>query len=242
VVYVSGIKVQLNNVGKKFGDLQVLKQITLTIEPGQFVVIVGKSGCGKSTLLRLIAGLETPSNGTIFFNEKQVKGLHPDIRIMFQDPRLLPWKSVLENVEIGVTDKNKKNAEISLSLVGLIDKQKEWPSVLSGGQKQRVSLARALAAKPKLLLFDEPLGALDALTRLEMQNLIEKLWSEEKFTAILVTHDVSEAIRLADRVIVIKDGGIESDITIPLARPRHVDNEFIHYQNIILNQLMHEQR
>jgi sulfonate transport system ATP-binding protein len=242
VVYVSGIKVQLNNVGKKFGDLQVLKQITLTIEPGQFVVIVGKSGCGKSTLLRLIAGLETPSNGTIFFNEKQVKGLHPDIRIMFQDPRLLPWKSVLENVEIGVTDKNKKNAETSLSLVGLIDKQKEWPSVLSGGQKQRVSLARALAAKPKLLLFDEPLGALDALTRLEMQNLIEKLWSEEKFTAILVTHDVSEAIRLADRVIVIKDGGIESDITIPLARPRHVDNEFIHYQNIILNQLMHEQR
>ncbi|WP_373459047.1 ABC transporter ATP-binding protein [Peribacillus sp. V2I11] len=240
--HVSGIKIQLNNVDKKFGDLKVLKDIKLTIKPGQFVAIVGKSGCGKSTLLRLIAGLETPSNGTILFNEKQVKGLHSDTRIMFQDSRLLPWKSVLENVEIGVTDKNKKNAETSLSLVGLVDKQKEWPAVLSGGQKQRVSLARALAGKPKLLLFDEPLGALDALTRLEMQDLIEKLWNEEKFTAILVTHDVSEAIRLADRVIVIKDGGIESDISVPLARPRHVDNEFIHYQNIILNQLMHEQR
>ncbi|MDM5224352.1 ATP-binding cassette domain-containing protein [Peribacillus sp. NJ11] len=239
---MSGIKIQLNNVDKKFGDLKVLKDIKLTIKPGQFVAIVGKSGCGKSTLLRLIAGLETPSNGTILFNEKQVKGLHSDTRIMFQDSRLLPWKSVLENVEIGVTDKNKKNAETSLSLVGLVDKQKEWPAVLSGGQKQRVSLARALAGKPKLLLFDEPLGALDALTRLEMQGLIEKLWNEEKFTAILVTHDVSEAIRLADRVIVIKDGGIESDISVPLARPRHVDNEFIHYQNIILNQLMHEQR
>ncbi|MCM3676078.1 sulfonate transport system ATP-binding protein [Peribacillus sp. V2I11] len=239
---MSGIKIQLNNVDKKFGDLKVLKDIKLTIKPGQFVAIVGKSGCGKSTLLRLIAGLETPSNGTILFNEKQVKGLHSDTRIMFQDSRLLPWKSVLENVEIGVTDKNKKNAETSLSLVGLVDKQKEWPAVLSGGQKQRVSLARALAGKPKLLLFDEPLGALDALTRLEMQDLIEKLWNEEKFTAILVTHDVSEAIRLADRVIVIKDGGIESDISVPLARPRHVDNEFIHYQNIILNQLMHEQR
>lgn len=241
-IHVSGIKIQLNNIDKKFGDLQVLKDITLTIKPGQFVAIVGKSGCGKSTLLRLIAGLETTSDGTIFFNEKQVQGLHSDTRIMFQDSRLLPWKSVLANVEIGVIDKNIKKAETSLSLVGLLDKQKEWPTVLSGGQKQRVSLARALAGKPKLLLLDEPLGALDALTRLEMQNLIEKLWSEEKFTSILVTHDVSEAVRLADRVIVIKEGRVESDITVPLARPRSVDNEFIHYQNIILNQLMQEER
>ncbi|WP_141432921.1 ABC transporter ATP-binding protein [Bacillus sp. 03113] len=238
---MSGTKIQLNNLDKTFGNLHVLKQINLTINPNEFIAIVGKSGCGKSTLLRLIAGLEKPSNGTIVFNEKQVKGLHSDTRIMFQDSRLLPWKSVLENVEIGVTEKNKKAAKTSLSLVGLADKQKEWPAVLSGGQKQRVSLARALAGKPELLLFDEPLGALDALTRLEMQNLIEQLWNEEKFTAILVTHDVSEAIRLADRVIIIKEGSIESDLTIPLARPRRVDSEFTYYQNIILDQLMQEQ-
>ncbi|WP_155922128.1 ABC transporter ATP-binding protein [Bacillus sp. EB01] len=238
---MSGINVQINNVDKRFGDLTVLKGIDLKINPGEFLAIVGKSGCGKSTLLRLIAGLETISNGEILFDGTQVKGLHQDTRIMFQDSRLLPWKSVLENVQIGVTaDKNNKSAETSLSHVGLLEKQNEWPSVLSGGQKQRVSLARALAGKPKLLLLDEPLGALDALTRLEMQNLIEQLWSEENFTAILVTHDVSEAVRLADRVIVIKDGGIELDTAIPLARPRNVDQEFIHYQNIILNKLMQE--
>lgn len=237
---MSGIRIQLDNVDKKFGDLQVLKDINLTINPGQFLAIVGKSGCGKSTLLRLIAGLESISNGKILFDDEHMKGLHPDTRIMFQDSRLLPWKSVIDNVYIGVTDKNKKTAETSLSHVGLLEKQEEWPSVLSGGQKQRVSLARALAGKPKLLLLDEPLGALDALTRLEMQNLIEQLWSEEKFTAILVTHDVSEAVRLADRVIVIKEGGIELDTTIPLARPRNVDQEFIDYQNIILQQLMQE--
>ncbi|WP_156319737.1 ABC transporter ATP-binding protein [Bacillus sp. FJAT-18017] len=237
---MSGINVQINNVDKRFGDLQVLKGIDLKINPGEFLAIVGKSGCGKSTLLRLIAGLETISNGEILFDGTHLKGLHPDTRIMFQDSRLLPWKSVLDNVQIGVTGKNNKAAENSLSHVGLLEKQNEWPSVLSGGQKQRVSLARALAGEPKLLLLDEPLGALDALTRLEMQNLIEQLWSEENFTAILVTHDVSEAVRLADRVIVIKDGGIELDTAIPLARPRNVDQEFIHYQNIILNKLMQE--
>jgi len=237
---MSGIKIKLDNVGKSFNSLEVLRDINLTIESGQFLAIVGKSGCGKSTLLRLIAGLETISNGSILFDDVPTKGLHPDTRIMFQDSRLLPWKSVLENVQIGVTNKSPKDAEASLSHVGLLDKQKEWPSVLSGGQKQRVALARALAGKPKLLLLDEPLGALDALTRLEMQNLIEQLWLKEKFTAILVTHDVSEAVRLADRVIVIKDGIIESDTHISLARPRNMDQEFVHYQTIILDQLMQE--
>lgn len=239
-IQVSGIKIKLDNVGKAFSDLQVLRDINITIESGQFLAIVGKSGCGKSTLLRLIAGLETMSNGRILFDEVQTKGLHPDTRIMFQDSRLLPWKSVLENVQIGVVDKSLKKAEVSLAHVGLLDKQKEWPLVLSGGQKQRVALARALAGKPKLLLLDEPLGALDALTRLEMQNLIEQLWSKEKFTAILVTHDVSEAVRLADRVIVIKNGVIESDTHIPLARPRNIDQDFVYYQNVILEQLMQE--
>lgn len=235
---MSGLHIELRNVEKKFGNLHVLQQIALEVKPGEFVAIVGKSGCGKSTLLRLIAGLEDPTSGSLFIQGQETKGLHEDARIMFQDPRLLPWKSVLENVEIGVSEKDKSFAKTALNLVGLGEKQHEWPSVLSGGQQQRVSLARALAGKPKLILFDEPLGALDALTRLEMQNLIEQLWMEEKFTAILVTHDVSEAVRLADRVIVIKNGGIHVQVEIPLARPRQVDQDFIHYQNLILDQLM----
>jgi sulfonate transport system ATP-binding protein len=237
---VSAIHIRVKDADKNFGDLQVLKKVNLEVRPGEFVAIVGKSGCGKSTLLRLIAGLEDLTNGSLFFNEQQTKGLHKDTRIMFQDSRLLPWKSVIDNIQIGVSGRDKQAAKTSLNLVGLADKQNEWPSVLSGGQQQRVSLARALAGKPKLLLFDEPLGALDALTRMGMQNLIEGLWTEEKFTAILVTHDVSEAVRLADRVIIIKDGEIDFNIEVPLVRPRHVDNEFIHYQNIILDQLMNE--
>ena len=237
---MSGIHIRVKDADKNYGDLQVLKKVNLEVKPGEFVAIVGKSGCGKSTLLRLIAGLEDLTNGSLFFNEQQTKGLHEDTRIMFQDSRLLPWKSVIDNIQIGVSGRDKQAAKTSLNLVGLADKQNEWPSVLSGGQQQRVSLARALAGKPKLLLFDEPLGALDALTRMEMQNLIEGLWTKEKFTAILVTHDVSEAVRLADRVIIIKDGEIDFNIEVPLVRPRHVDNEFIHYQNIILDQLMNE--
>jgi len=235
---VSGLQIELRNVDKKFGSLQVLKQISLEVEPGEFIAIVGKSGCGKSTLLRQIAGLEDVTSGSLLIQGQEAKGLHEDARIMFQDPRLLPWKTVLENVKIGVSGKDKSFAKTALDLVGLGEKQHEWPSVLSGGQQQRVSLARALAGKPRLILFDEPLGALDALTRLEMQNLMENLWIEEQFTAILVTHDVSEAVRLADRVIVIKNGGIHLNAEIPLARPRQVDQAFIHYQNLILDQLM----
>jgi len=235
---VPGMHIQLKEASKTFDQLRVLQRINLEVKPGEFVAIVGKSGCGKSTLLRLIAGLEPLTEGTLLIDGKEAKGLHEDTRVMFQDSRLLPWKTVLDNVTIGVVGHDKQAARTALKLVGLEDKRHEWPSVLSGGQQQRVALARALAGKPKLLLFDEPLGALDALTRLEMQNLIESLWEEEKFTAILVTHDVSEAVRLADRVIVIKNGIIDLDVEIPLARPRQVDQAFIHYQNTILDRLM----
>lgn len=235
-----GMHIQLKEAGKTFDRLRVLRGINLEVKPGEFLAIVGKSGCGKSTLLRIIAGLEPLTEGALFIDGRAAEGLHEDVRIMFQDPRLLPWKTVLDNVSIGTGGKDKETARTALRLVGLEEKQQEWPSVLSGGQQQRVALARALASKPKLLLFDEPLGALDALTRLEMQNLIESLWKEEQFTAILVTHDVSEAVRLADRVIVIKNGNIDLNVEIPLNRPRQVDQAFIHYQNTILARLMNE--
>lgn len=226
--------IELNDVSKNYGENEVLKSINLSINPGSFIAIVGKSGCGKSTLLRVIAQLEDISKGLISYTgENQSK---PKIRIMFQDDRLIPWKSIMKNIELGAV--NKKTAQDSLEKVGLIDKKNNWPDQLSGGQKQRIALARALASNPDILLFDEPLGALDALTRIEMQNLIEALWQQQKFTALLVTHDVTEAVRLADRVIVISNGNIQLDEHIDLPRPRERDDQFTYYEQKILNQIL----
>jgi sulfonate transport system ATP-binding protein len=183
---------------------------------------VGQSGCGKSTLLRLIAGLETITGGTISFGET---ARVEDIRVMFQEPRLLPWARVLGNVEVGLgRERNvpdaQARAEHALNEVGLDEKRGQWPATLSGGQKQRVALARALVSQPRVLAFDEPLGALDALTRISMQQLLERVWHDQGFTAILVTHDVAEAVALADRVLVIEDGQIAHDIAVDIPRPR----------------------
>ncbi|MBB6670769.1 ATP-binding cassette domain-containing protein [Cohnella nanjingensis] len=157
--------------------------------------------------------------------------------LSFQESRLLPWKSVLDNVRIGAKN-DRKLAEEALRQVGLAERGKEWPSVLSGGQKQRVALARALASRPRLLLLDEPLGALDALTRIEMQQLIEELWIQEGFTVILVTHDVSEAVSLADRVLLIEQERVAMDTRIALDRPRERNSGFAHYEQIILNRVL----
>jgi len=217
-----GLSLTIRGLRKAFGDNEVLRGIDLHIPAGQFVAIVGRSGCGKSTLLRLVAGLEAPTAGSIAFGE-QLRA--QDIRVMFQEPRLLPWARVLSNVEVGLgrerasTDAQAR-AEQALVEVGLGDKRAQWPSVLSGGQKQRVALARALVSQPRVLAFDEPLGALDALTRISMQQLLERVWQDQGFTAILVTHDVAEAVALADRVLVIEDGRIAQDVTIDLPRPR----------------------
>jgi len=235
---MNGYKIEINNLNKSFGKLDVIEDVNLTIEPGEFVAIVGHSGCGKSTLLRLIAGVDTPTAGNIKVNNKEVVGIDSQVRFLFQEARLLPWKSVLSNVIIGTQDKNEATAAQSLERVGLINKKSEWPGVLSGGQKQRVSLARALAGKPNVLLLDEPLGALDALTRLDMQELIEKLWTEQGFTAILVTHDVGEAVRLANRVILMDDKQITLDIKITLPRPRQKDNDANYFEQYILNKVM----
>lgn len=226
--------VELKDVSKSYGDNDVLKTINLSIQPGSFTAIVGKSGCGKSTLLRVIARLEEISNGTLSFSSSDDQS--PKIRIMFQDDRLIPWKSIIKNIELGAV--NKDIALDSLNKVGLSDKQADWPDQLSGGQKQRIALARALASSPDILLFDEPLGALDALTRIEMQNLIEDLWQQQQFTSLLVTHDVTEAVRLADRVIVIDKGTIQLDQQIELPRPRERDEKFTFYEQKILNQIL----
>jgi sulfonate transport system ATP-binding protein len=205
--------VTLRGVEKRFGERMVLDQFDFSIERGSFVSIVGRSGCGKSTLLRLIAGLDQPTHGVVQRNDLQM-------RIMFQDARLLPWKSVLDNVMIGLPRDKRDEARATLAEVGLAEREKEWPSRLSGGQRQRVALARALVHRPDLLLLDEPLGALDALTRIEMQSLIERLWREHKLTALLVTHDVQEAVSLGNRIVLIEAGRITLDTAVPLPRPR----------------------
>lgn len=219
-----GAAIRISGVAKSFGDTPILTDVHLDVQPGSFVAVVGHSGCGKSTLLRLIAGLDTPSAGAVAVDGQTVTGQHPATRIMFQDARLLPWRRVAANVGIGHKGNWRIGAVQALNQVGLADRADDWPLVLSGGQKQRVALARALVSHPKLLLLDEPLGALDALTRLEMQQLVESVWQEKRFTAILVTHDVAEAVALADRVVVLKAGRVAHVEDIAHARPRRRGN------------------
>ncbi|WAJ37920.1 aliphatic sulfonates ABC transporter ATP-binding protein [Pseudomonas sp. GOM7] len=215
-----GIPLAIEKIEKTFGERQVLKGIDLHIPAGQFVAVVGRSGCGKSTLLRLLAGLDQPSVGQLLAGNGTLDAVREDIRLMFQDSRLLPWKRVIDNVGLGLAGDWRQQAEDALAAVGLADRSQEWPAALSGGQKQRVALARALIHRPRLLLLDEPLGALDALTRIEMQRLIERLWQQHGFTVLLVTHDVAEAVAVADRVILIEDGQIGLDLDVQLLRPR----------------------
>jgi sulfonate transport system ATP-binding protein len=234
----NGVQVAIRGIRKSFSQAEVLNDIQLHLKPGEFVAVVGRSGCGKSTLLRLIAGLEKPTGGVILIDNLSVAGIHPQTRVLFQDSRLLPWMRVLDNVRIGAPGGDKALALEALRQVGLEHRANDWPAVLSGGQRQRVALARALVGNPGLLLLDEPLGALDALTRLEMQGLIERLWKEKQFTAVLVTHDVSEAVTLADRVVAIENGRIGLDVKIALSRPRERDSGFSHYERIILDRLL----
>jgi sulfonate transport system ATP-binding protein len=242
---VRGVSLRIVDLSKTYGQREVLKAVSLDIAPGEFVAIVGRSGCGKSTLLRLVADLERPSGGEVRFGAVAARNGQAEIRIMFQESRLLPWKRVVDNVALGLkfskADKGGGVALKALQQVGLQDRAGDWPAVLSGGQRQRVALARALVHDPELLLLDEPLGALDALTRIEMQQLIESLWRERGFTAVLVTHDVQEAVALADRVVLIEDGAITLDMHIDLARPRLRGNpRFAQFEEAILSRVLRQ--
>ena len=239
---VQGVHLQTRQLTKRYGEREVLKQVQLDIQPGEFIAIVGRSGCGKSTLLRLVAGLEEASAGQLLIDAgdaREQRRQNRDTRIMFQDARLLPWKRVLDNVILGLPDSARERGRKVLAQVGLADRENEWPARLSGGQRQRVALARALVHQPRLLLLDEPLGALDALTRIEMHRLIEGLWRSHGFTALLVTHDVQEAVALADRVVLIEDGRIALDERIDLPRPRvHGDARFAALETRILDRVL----
>jgi sulfonate transport system ATP-binding protein len=216
-----GSPVSLTSVKKAFGANVVLEGVTLDIPAGQFVSIVGKSGCGKSTLLRLMIGLDPVSGGTLI--APAIKA--GQARIVFQEPRLLPWATIQDNVEVGLGSKTKGRAseeavKAILAEVALTGRETMWPSQLSGGMRQRVALARALVSEPTLLALDEPLGALDALTRIDMQALLEGVWQDLGFTALMVTHDVGEAVALGDRVILIDQGRVVLDLDVNLPRPR----------------------
>jgi sulfonate transport system ATP-binding protein len=233
--------IRLQNVEKRFGEKQVLYPLNLEIYAGELVAIVGRSGCGKSTLLRLLAGLERATTGSLNIGETESAGPGKATRLMFQDAALLPWKTVLANIRLAAP-RDQSGAEIASSAlrrVGLESRSGDWPSILSGGQCQRVALARALASQASILLLDEPLGALDALTRLEMQRLIEEIWTRERFTAVLVTHEVEEAVALADRVLVMEEGRVIAENFVDFPRPRNrSSSEFIALKEQLLGRVM----
>jgi sulfonate transport system ATP-binding protein len=207
-----GAALVLENLTTQLGGRDILRGIDLNVAPGEFVSIVGRSGSGKSTLLRVLAGLQPPTHGVLRVGGQPI--------IMFQEPRLLPWRSVLQNISLGLDSPDPSESISVLEQVGLADRAHDYPTVLSGGQRQRVALARALMHHPRVMLLDEPFGALDALTRIAAQRLVETLWSQRGFTAVLVTHDVEEAVLLGDHVLVINDGRIVFRQTVDLPRSR----------------------
>ncbi|KAA0695776.1 ABC transporter ATP-binding protein [Neorhizobium sp. P12A] len=207
--------VQLRDLSRSFKGKTILDRVSLEIPRGQFVSLLGESGSGKTTLLRALAGLDDDAETRGEFDVPE------NTSVLFQDSRLLPWKSVIENITLGLRRQDARPAALDmLNAVGLSDKSNVWPSTLSGGQKQRASLARSLIRSPELLLADEPFGALDALTRLRMQELLMRLVERERPTIILVTHDVAEALLLSDRILVLKDGRIAEDHLVSASHPR----------------------
>jgi NitT/TauT family transport system ATP-binding protein len=224
--------VRISDVGKLFvrddeGVVEVLERVSLQIEKGSFLCLVGPSGCGKSTLLNMIAGLIAPSSGTIAFADGAARFPRPDIGYLTQKDTLLPWRDVLRNVAMplevrGVpADRRTRRARELVELVGLKDAERRYPRELSGGMLRRVSLARMLAADPDLLLLDEPFGALDAQLRRDLQHELLRLWQDSGKTVVFVTHDIDEALVLADRIVVLQRGGrIALDVRVDFSRPR----------------------
>ncbi|MEU3187621.1 ABC transporter ATP-binding protein [Streptomyces sp. NPDC006923] len=227
----SGAAVRVEGLSRAFDGRPVIDRLDLTLRPGEFTALLGRSGCGKSTLLRVLAGLDRDIEGTVLVPKRRA--------VAFQAPRLMPWKRVWRNVLLGL-DGNPERAvaESALAEVGLSHRSGAWPKTLSGGEAQRASLARALVREPDLLLLDEPFGALDALTRIKAQRLVAELWQRRGCAVLLVTHDVEEALLLADRALVMRDGVIAYETQVPLDRPRSVgDPGFAALRSRLLTEL-----
>lgn len=238
---------EIKNLTKSFvvddNTLKVLDNVSISFSSGEFISIIGSSGCGKTTLLRIMLGLETSYSGDALIHGEKIVGPGSNRGIVFQDHRLLPWLTVGENIAFGLDKLHRKErkslVDEHLKLVGLSSFESAYPSQLSGGMAQRVAIARALANKPEILFLDEPLGALDALTRIHMQKELERLWLLEKITMIMVTHDVDEAIYLSDKVVIMssRPGVIKKVINIPHSRPRdRASSEFTHLKAEILEE------
>lgn len=217
----------LRNLGKTYANgVSALEGFSLSVARSEIIAVIGGSGCGKSTLLRLISGLETPTRGTVELNGEPVSQPHPLINLIFQEPRLLPWLTVANNVGFGLAELDgadrDRRVEAALKKVGLAKLGHRWPKELSGGQAQRVAIARALVTRPEVLLLDEPFSALDAFTRTDLQDHLLDIWSETRPTLILVTHDIDEALVLADRILVMRPwpGRILDEIRIDLPKKR----------------------
>lgn len=232
-------------IGEK--EIAALKDLNLTIEQGEFVSIVGCSGCGKSTLLRIIAGLENHYEGSVLLDNNRIKGPSLDRGMVFQEHRLLPWLTVTDNVAFGLTGvtaaKKDRIVRKHIDLVGLTGFEKAYPYQLSGGMSQRVAIARALVNRPQVLLLDEPFGALDALTKIRMQQEILRIWEAEKTMMILVTHDIDEAVYLGGRVVVMSNGPgtVKKIVPINLPRPRDRSSyEFVQIRKEIYNEFFNE--
>jgi len=227
---LSGVRIEIEEVGKKFGAFEALRPTTIDIKPGEFVSVVGPSGCGKSTLMLMVAGLMDPSNGKIRVDGKPLSGALTDVGIAFQDHLLLEFRTAMDNVLLQGVIRGlplapvRKRAEELFERLGLTKAANRYPSQLSGGMRQRVSLARALVLKPSVLLMDEPFGALDALTRVQVRHDLEQLWMAERPTVLFITHSVEEAVGLGDRVLVMapSPGHVVDEIQIDLPRPRPV--------------------
>lgn len=216
----------LHDVSKTFGGPLVLSRLSLLVDEGRILAIVGGSGCGKSTLLRLVSGLDQPSSGEVWLDGARISAPREEIGLVFQEPRLFPWLNVRDNVGFGLKSRPATErhdlVHQALDRVGLLDRADAWPRQLSGGQAQRVSLARAIVQRPKVLLLDEPFSALDAITRADLQDHLLELWAAFRPTLVLVTHDVEEAVYLADEVAVLaaRPGRLAASIAIDEPRPR----------------------
>ncbi|WP_415713449.1 ABC transporter ATP-binding protein [Maridesulfovibrio sp.] len=223
-----GIRVWEISKCYRTGDrsVQALDGVTFQVEPGSFVAVIGYSGCGKTTLFRHIAGLEKPDSGIVSFlnHRSQAVPDRPRLGMMFQEPRLLSWLTIQDNLLLALRrtslDNHERSVSEALLQVGMQEFSQAYPDQLSGGMAQRVALARALCRKPELLLMDEPFGALDALTRLQLQMELARIWAENPMTVLCITHDIGEAVTLADRVLVMADGRIVRDCPVDLPRPR----------------------